>query len=110
MDNIEAHDGDFAVCNMCMCEEFESYGGNKTCGADPVLHACYLSDTSCEYMLRKGWIIGFSVIGVVYCAFMVVCCYFCTGYKKEQRISPYRASNNVPSKGGRGSNILMYEV
>jgi hypothetical protein len=67
MDNIEAYSGDFAVCNMCMCKEHQSYGGTRSCAADPVLFACYISEDNCRTKLRQQCIIIFSAFGLCNC-------------------------------------------
>ncbi len=95
MENIAAHDGDFAICDMCMCKEYGTYyEGKKHCAADSVLHACYISDTNCMYKLRESWVIGFSFIGLFYMGFCCMCTYMCWyKYSKEKRVAPYKPSH-----------------
>lgn len=73
VENLMKNDGDFAYCDMCMCEEYKSYGGSGSCGADEVLYSCFLSNSACKTQLRQSWIIGFSAIAFVVCCLSVTC-------------------------------------
>jgi hypothetical protein len=101
MDNMEARDGDFSMCNMCMCKEFRSYGGTRSCAADPVLFACYISEDHCDAKLRQKWIIVFGAVGLFSCIVLGMFCrkYCCSrGSRRRQRVSRYKvyaADNNV---------------
>ena len=74
--NIGDKDGDWARCNMCMCDEYESYGGSGSCGADDELYNCFLSTDGCKSQLRQAWIIGFSFIAFSICLCCCAGCFF----------------------------------
>jgi hypothetical protein len=91
MDNIEAHSGDFAVCNMCMCKEYRSYGGTQSCAGHPVLFECYMSEDHCETKLRQIWLIIFCAVAAFECIVVGLFVYKLCMHRrhKMQRISPY---------------------
>jgi hypothetical protein len=95
MDNIAAHGGDFAVCNMCMCADCGAYyHGEKSCGADPILYTCFISNSTCQYKLRQAWVIGFSCSGVFFMVAMSFVGYsLYMKYSKEKRVAPYKPSH-----------------
>lgn len=75
--NVIDNKGDYAYCDMCMCEKFESYGGSGSCGKDELLYACFISDSGCKAQLRQSWIIGFACIGLFLCCLFGVCAFMC---------------------------------
>lgn len=84
VENIADNDGDFAYCDMCMCDEYESYGGSGSCGSDEVLYACYLSNSACKTQMRLSWIIGFVFIAVVACCSIAACTFVCVRSKSKK--------------------------
>ena len=86
VENIESHDGDWAYCDMCMCEEYESYGGSGSCGANDMLYACYLSTSQCKSKLRLSWIIGFAGVGVFICCTLCTCVFLCMRSKNKASV------------------------
>jgi hypothetical protein len=85
--NIADHDGDYAYCDMCMCEEYESYGGSGSCGANAVLYSCFISNSGCKTTIRQSWIIGFAFMALLACLLLVAVLYFCCGARKSKTAS-----------------------
>ena len=85
--NVMENDGEFAYCDMCMCEEYESYGGSGSCGRDEVLYSCFISSSACKSTLRQSWIIGFAFIAVFICCCMGgIIAYFCCRGKNGKSV------------------------
>lgn len=73
VESVSDANGDWSYCNMCMCEKYESYGGNGDCSANDILYACYISDSGCKTQLRKMWIAIFATMSIVACCCIVSC-------------------------------------
>jgi hypothetical protein len=97
MNNIEVQSGDFAVCNMCMCKEYRSYGGTKSCIADPLLFACYVSENNCEAKLRQILIIILCAFGLFNCIMLGIYwrMYRWRGIRRRQQYKVHAAEQEV---------------
>ena len=83
--------GDWANCDMCVCQNLDRYGAAKCNSNNPELLQCQLSSTSnsvgCRLILNQLWLALFSTFGCIVAFILIFLGYYFYGYRlyKEYR-------------------------